>query len=93
MTTLERINQLSAERLRLYRAVSQGQAALGRTERLHEVVRELEELWERRRLERAGCREGIDLLVERAYARAYGEGYDAVIGTSSPALRSSRWKR
>lgn len=84
MTTLERINQLSAERTRLYRhAAAEEPACPRRVQRLHEVVRELEELWERRRRERAGRREGVDLLVDRAYARAYGEGYDDPISPSS----------
>jgi hypothetical protein len=76
-TTIDRINQLSAERSKLYRMARNGH--LGNPDlrrRTDEITRELEILWERRRQERAGRREGIDLLVARAYERLYGSDFD-----------------
>lgn len=80
-TTMERINQLSQERSLLIRQLSNGRRGdPALTERLHEVERELARLWEVRRRERAGRREGIDLVVEQAYRRIYGEDYEEAFG-------------
>ncbi|MCH8901602.1 MAG: hypothetical protein IIC88_04820 [Chloroflexi bacterium] len=75
-----RINQLSAERAELYRQRDNGRrrdASVMR--RIQEASRELDGLWDERRRERIGRLEGIDLLVDRAYARAYGEDYDDAV--------------
>lgn len=79
-TIMDRINQLSAERSTLYRLAANGHRADPNVRlRVAQVSRELDALWERRRQERAGRREGIDLLVDRAYERLYGPGFaDAV---------------
>ena len=71
--TMDRINQLSAERAELFRQGGNGRAG-DRTlmTRIHEIDSELEELWEERRRERIGKLEGIDLVVEREYQRVYG---------------------
>ncbi len=80
MTTIERIDQLSNERSRLYRiaiASRRGDAEL--KQRVAEITGELDQLWDLRRRERVGQLDGIDLLVERSYARIYGDDYrDAV---------------
>lgn len=79
-TTIDRINQLSAERTRLYRLASSdhlGDQDIRR--RIAEVTGELERLWNRRRQERAGRLEGIDLVVERAYQRVYGDDFDNAV--------------
>ena len=76
-TIMERLNQLAAERSMLYRLASNGRRgdpAVRR--RLAEISLESEALWEQRRRERAGHREGIDLLVDRAYERVYGSNFD-----------------
>jgi hypothetical protein len=79
-STMERINELSAERGRLY-----GQAGNGRRgdvavlQRIRELSEEIDRLWAQRRTERAGQREGIDLLVERAYQDAYGRTYEETV--------------
>jgi hypothetical protein len=77
MATVDRINQLSQERARLFREASNGHrgdpALLGR---VHEIDAELEQLWELRRMERAGRAEGIDAIVDRTYARLYGAKYE-----------------
>lgn len=76
-STMERINQLSAERLELQGRASNGHRGdpviLGR---IHEIDAELEQLWELRRAERAGRADGIDLLIDRYYQRIYGSKYD-----------------
>ena len=47
--------------------------------RIKALTAELDELWDRRRLERVGRLEDIDLLVEQSYARVYGSNFqDAV---------------
>jgi hypothetical protein len=79
-TTIERINELSAERGRLY-----GQAGNGRRgdvavlQRIKELTDEIGRLWTERRMERAGHRDGIDLLVDRAYQDAYGRSYEETV--------------
>ena len=78
--TIDRINQLSAERARLYREATNGHR--GDPEvlvRLHVLDAEIERLWELRRRERAGRRDGIDLLVDRAYEQAYGRRYEDAV--------------
>ncbi len=75
-----RINQLSAERSELYRQRGNGRRRDANTlQRIQEVGRELDGLWDERRRERIGRLEGIDLLVDRAYTRAYGEDYDDAV--------------
>lgn len=80
MTTMERIDRLSDERSRLYRsAVSSRRGAPNLKERIAKITGELDQLWELRRRERIGRLDGIDLLVESAYARIYGDDYrDAI---------------
>lgn len=76
----ERMNQLSEERSELYRQRSNGRRGDANVlRRIREVGRELDGLWDERRRERVGRLEGIDLLVDRAYARAYGEDYDDAV--------------
>ena len=76
--TMEHINGLSAKRAELYSIALNGGGARIR-QRIKDVTAELDELWDRRRQERVGRLEGIDLLVERSYARVYGKSYqDAV---------------
>ena len=75
-----RINQLSAERAELYRQRDNGRRRDAHVlRRIQEASRELDGLWDERRRERIGRLEGIDLLVDRAYARAYGEDYDDAV--------------
>lgn len=81
--TLERINQLSAERQHLYSEA--GASQTGRGQRIEGLTRELDGLWEARRRERVGQAEGIDLLVERAYAQLYGEDFAEVVSPTRVA--------
>lgn len=75
-----RINQLSAERSELYRQRGNGRRRDANVlRRIQEVGHELDGLWGERRRERIGRLEGIDLLVDRAYTRAYGEDYDDAV--------------
>ncbi len=78
--TINRINQLSAERMRLYQEAASGGRTDGLTVmRIRHVSDELEALWEERRRERAGRLEGIDLVVHRAYEQTYGRRYEDAI--------------
>ena len=76
-TTIVSINKLSAERTKLYGLTSNGRSKdPAMRQRIGEMGRELELLWEQRRQERAGRREGIDLLIEHEYAALYGTGFE-----------------
>ena len=75
-----RINQLVVERAELYRQRDNGRRRDANVLlRIQEASRELDGLWGERRRERIGRLEGIDLLVDRAYTRAYGEDYDDAV--------------
>ena len=79
-TTIDRINELSAERGRLFRQAGNGRRGDAEVlRRIKEVSEEIGRLWEERRAERAGRRDGIDLLVDRAYQDAYGRGYEEAV--------------
>jgi hypothetical protein len=85
-TTIDRINELSAEGSRLYREAGDGRrgdAALLR--RIKEISLELERLWDLRRQERVGRREGIDLLVDASYEAAYGRDYEESVAPTPVA--------
>ena len=78
-TTL-RINELSNERGKLFNLATNGQRGdPGIQRRIAEVTAELDGLWELRRRERVGRKGEIDLLVDRAYERAYGKRYDEAV--------------
>ena len=78
-TTIVRINELSAERTKLYGLTSNGHSGdPAMLHRIGDMSRELEQLWEQRRQERAGRRDGIDLLIEHEYERPYGTGFEEV---------------
>jgi hypothetical protein len=74
--TMDRINELTAERAELFRTAGAGRSG-DRTimTRVHEIDSELEELWELRRRERIGTLEGIDLVIEQEYERIYGKDF------------------
>jgi hypothetical protein len=77
--TLNRINKLCRERSELYRG--NGRCRLRGSAlraRVAAIDGELRMLWERRRRERVGRLEGIDLLIHRVYEGLYGPSYDAV---------------
>lgn len=74
---LDRINKLSTEHGTLYRLAGNGHRRDPDVLRgIHEIGQQLEELWELRRRERAGQREGIDLLIDRAYEATYGDRFE-----------------
>ena len=84
--TIDRINDLSGKRSRLYSAAGSGRATKsGVLQRIGALTSELDELWELRRAERAGRREGVDLLIERSYQQLYGRNVDDVISPPSVA--------
>jgi hypothetical protein len=73
MDTMERINQLAAERARLFRSAgngSRGDATV--MTKVAIIDAELERLWAQRRAERAGRTDGIDRIIEAQYERVYG---------------------
>lgn len=79
-TTLDRINQLSAERSKLFSFASNGHLGDPRVrQQIAQIGSELESLWSARRQERAGQREGIDLLVDRSYEQLYGRDYEDAV--------------
>ena len=76
-TTIERINELTVERLRLYAQASNGRR--GDREviaRVKVIEAELARLWELRRQERAGHLDGIDQVVDMVYRQTYGADYE-----------------
>jgi hypothetical protein len=76
---MERINQLSAERANLYRQVSnRGRGKSDIMVRIKQIGAEIDALWEQRRVDRIGKREGIDLVIDRVYEHTYGKGYEDV---------------
>ena len=77
--TIDGINELAAERSRLYRQAALGKTEVAVRERIAEISRQLEALWDVRRHERAGRREGIDSLIDRSYAELYGESYEDAV--------------
>jgi hypothetical protein len=82
--TMDRINQLSTERTKLF--VSAGRRSdPALLERIHQIEGELASLWEARRQERAGRRDGIDLFIDRAYEHTYGRGYEEVVSPTAVA--------
>lgn len=91
MTTKDSINMLASERSRLYGLACNGMR--GKTDilqRIREISTEMEALWEQRRLDRVGVREGIDLLVEGVYERTYGRGYDDAVAPPAVAEADER---
>ena len=84
MTTNERIDQLSEERSRLYRfAPASRRRDTELKQRVAEITDELNQLWDLRRRGRIGRLDGIDLLVERSYARVYGDDYRDVVAPAA----------
>ena len=82
--TMERINQVTAERAELFRLGSNGRRGNPKLKlRVAQLGKEIEALWEQRRQERAGVREGIDLLVDRAYASVYGADFENTVAPPS----------
>ena len=82
-TTIQRIDQLSDERSRLYRFVPDARKDKDDLKQhIREITSELDQLWDLRRRERVGQLDGIDLLIERSYAQIYGEDFRDVV---SPA--------
>ena len=78
--TIDRIDQLSDQRSRLYRlALDSRRGDDQLKQHIRDITAELDKLWDLRRRERVGKLDGIDLLVERSYVNAYGQDYrDAV---------------
>jgi hypothetical protein len=78
--TIDRINQLSAERGRLYLQATNGHRGDPDVlARVHALDAELKRLWDIRRQEKAVQRDVIDRLVDRAYAQTYGRGYEDAV--------------
>ena len=84
MTTIERIDKLSNERSRLYRiALESRRGDMELKQRVAKITGELDQLWDLRRRERVGRLDGIDLLVERSYARIYGDDFRDVVAPAA----------
>ncbi len=81
--TMERINCLTAKRAEFYHTALNGGGGAGVRQRIKSLTTELGELWDRRRTERVGKLEGIDLLVERSYAQLYGSNFQDAVAPPS----------
>ena len=81
--TMKRINRLTAKRAECYRAALNGGGGARVRQRIKSLTAELAELWDRRRTERVGRLEGVDLLVERSYAQLYGKSYQDAVAPPS----------
>jgi hypothetical protein len=80
INTMQRINQLSAERAALYRQASNGHKRDRAVhERIKAIAAEIEGLWEQRRVDRIGKREGIDLVIDRVYEHTYGKDFEDTV--------------
>ena len=78
--TMNRINRLPEKRVELYKRASLGRkSGAAVREQIREISAELEQLWNLRRKERVGLLDGIDLLVERSYAKIYGTRFEDVV--------------
>ena len=83
MNTMDRINQLNRERLELFRHASNGRRGDPNTmAQIATIDADLAQLWERRRLERAGRLDGIDAVVDAVYQRTYGANYEETVRPS-----------
>ena len=92
-TTIDRINQLTRERVELYQQVSNGHRGdADRLRRIAEINGELERLWEQRRREQAGAAHGIDRVIDAVYRRTYGPGYEEAFPPSSVAVPADEIK-
>lgn len=79
-TTMDLINKLSAERAELYRLAGNGRRSdTDIRQRIQDISTELDKLWEKRRRELVGHREGIDGFIDRIYERLYGRDFDNVV--------------
>ncbi len=84
MTTIDRIDQLSNERSRLYSiALDSPRGNDELTQRIKEITSDLDQLWDLRRRERVGKLDGIDLLVDRSYTQIYGKDYRDVVAPAA----------
>ncbi len=83
MTSLERINQLTQQRSQLNQAQDGQRRNPAFRSLIAKIGGELDALWNQRRQERAGQREGIDLLIERSYESAYGPGYEDAVSPTA----------
>lgn len=94
MNTIDRINQLTRERLELYRKASNGlQGDPEVLRRIAEINGELERLWAQRRREQAGAPpQGIDRIIDAAYRRAYGPTYEDAFGPQPVASAEDELK-
>jgi hypothetical protein len=79
-TTIQRINELSAERGRLFSQAGNGRRGDPAVMlRIKEIGQEMDRLWAVRRAELTSRREGIDAVVDQAYQAAYGPDYEEAV--------------
>ncbi len=90
-TTIQRIDQLSNERSRLFSiALDSRRGDAEMKQHIGEITSELDQLWDLRRRERVGKLDGIDLLVERSYAQTYGEDFRETVAPAAVEPISSK---
>ncbi|MBI4570700.1 MAG: DUF2630 family protein [Chloroflexi bacterium] len=96
-TTIDRINQLTSERLELFQQATNGRRGDPDVKsRIRAIDQELAQLWDRRRHERAGQIDGVDAVVDAVYRSTYGASYEEVYrpspvmeATDEPALAAA----
>jgi hypothetical protein len=94
MNTMDRINELSVERAKLYRQASNGgRGNRDALARIKTIGAEIDALWEQRRVDRIGKREGIDLVIDRVYEHTYGKGYEDAAAAVAVAESSDQPER
>jgi len=67
---MDQINRLANERQAIYRKASRQRLSEADLRRLREIESQLNQLWQRRRMEKSLHRDYLDLLVERSYKQA-----------------------
>jgi hypothetical protein len=78
--TMERINELSEERGRLYKQAGNGRRGDPTVQmRIKAIGKEIDQLWAARRAELSTRPQGIDAVVDQAYKSAYGSDYEEAV--------------
>lgn len=69
-SVMDQINRLANERQAIYRKASHQRLSEADLRRLREIESQLNQLWQRRRMEKSLHRDYLDLLIERSYKQA-----------------------
>ena len=67
---MDQINRLANERQAIYRKAGHQRLSEADLRRLREIESQLNQLWQRRRMEKSLHRDYLDMLIERSYKQA-----------------------